>query len=78
LDQLCSVGFVLGSLLVAFEQLVPASATFLSVMLTPLAGFVSMRSLGETDNGAALAIGTLISLSQSKYRSDLRSSVQKR
>lgn len=55
------IGFVLlvlylVSLLVAFEQLVPASATFLSVMLIPLAGFVSMHSLGETDNGAALAI----------------------
>lgn len=42
----------------AFHELVPALATMVVLVLIPFAGFVSMRSLGETDNGAALAIGT--------------------
>jgi hypothetical protein len=60
LDRLCFAGFVLGFFTSGIRT---ASAIFLSIMLIHLAGFVSMRSLGETDNGAVLVIGTLISLS---------------
>lgn len=45
------------SLLVAFQKLVTGMATLFALLLIPLAGFISMRSLGETDNGASLAIG---------------------
>lgn len=41
-----------------FRNLFPPLAIFMAIMLVPIAGFISMRSLGETDNGAALAIGT--------------------
>ncbi|KAL9025087.1 MAG: hypothetical protein Q9196_006031 [Gyalolechia fulgens] len=40
-----------------FRNLVPPLASLVALVLVPLAGFVSMRSLGETDNGAALGIG---------------------
>ncbi|KAH6868973.1 OPT oligopeptide transporter protein-domain-containing protein [Thelonectria olida] len=49
----------LTSLLVAFRELVTALITLFSVLLVPLAGFMSMRSFGETDYGASLAIGRL-------------------
>lgn len=42
----------------AFREFIPSLATLFAAVLVPLAGFVSMRSLGETDNGAALAVGT--------------------
>jgi hypothetical protein len=40
-----------------FWKLVTVPATLFAVLLIPLTGFISMRSLGETDNVAALAIG---------------------
>ncbi|KAH8729235.1 OPT oligopeptide transporter protein-domain-containing protein [Ilyonectria robusta] len=46
----------------AFREFIPSLATLLAAVLVPLAGFVSMRSLGETDNGAALAVGTIAQL----------------
>jgi hypothetical protein len=46
------------SLLCVFQKLVSASATLITIVLVPFGGFLSMRLLGETDNGAALAIGT--------------------
>ncbi|KAL8831926.1 MAG: hypothetical protein Q9170_005088 [Blastenia crenularia] len=45
------------SFLAVFRNLVPPVASLVALLLIPLAGFISMRSLGETDNGAALAIG---------------------
>lgn len=42
-----------------FRQYLTVLATFVAILLVPLAAFVSMRSLGETDNGTALAIGML-------------------
>lgn len=45
-----------------FRSLVPPLAMVIAIMLVPIAGFISMRSLGETDNGAALAIGMSTSL----------------
>ncbi|KAH6982281.1 OPT oligopeptide transporter protein-domain-containing protein [Ilyonectria sp. MPI-CAGE-AT-0026] len=39
----------------AFGEFISSLATLLAAVLVPLACFVSMRSLGETDNGAALA-----------------------
>ncbi|EFX00469.1 oligopeptide transporter [Grosmannia clavigera kw1407] len=47
------------SVLVAFQDLVPVLATLVAAAFLPLAGVISMRSLGETDNGAGLAIGRL-------------------
>lgn len=43
-----------------FRNLTSPLATLVALLLVPLAGFISMRSLGETDNGAVLALGTLI------------------
>lgn len=45
------------ALLVAFRKLVAPFATIVAIVLIVPAGFISMRSLGETDNGASLAIG---------------------
>lgn len=42
---------------VAFRAMVTPFATFIAILLVPLAGLISMRSLGETDYGASLAIG---------------------
>lgn len=42
-----------------FQKFVTVLATIVAIIIIPLAGFVSMRSLGQTDNGASLAIGTL-------------------
>ncbi|KAI9779864.1 MAG: hypothetical protein M1839_007177 [Geoglossum umbratile] len=47
------------SLLGVFRTLLPLPATLIALILVPLGGFVSMRSLGETDDGAALAIGRM-------------------
>ncbi|KID60289.1 uncharacterized protein G6M90_00g080120 [Metarhizium brunneum] len=41
----------------AFGHLTSVPATLLAALLIPLAGFISMRSMGETDNGASVAIG---------------------
>ena len=46
------------SFLGIFRDLVTPLATLIALLLVPLAGLISMRSLGETDNGASLAIGT--------------------
>lgn len=46
----------------AFREFIPSLATLFAAVLVPLAGFVSMRSLGETDNGAALAVGRIAQL----------------
>jgi hypothetical protein len=48
----------LASLSIAFRELVTTLATIFSVLLVPFACFISMRSFGETDYGASLAIGT--------------------
>ena len=48
------------SLLSVFQGFVSPFATLIAVVLVPFGGFISMRSLGETDSGAALAIGTSI------------------
>ena len=45
------------SLFIAFRELVSTLSTLIAVVIVPLAGFISMRSLGETDNGASLAVG---------------------
>ncbi|KAL6830020.1 OPT oligopeptide transporter domain-containing protein [Trichoderma camerunense] len=52
----------LASLLVAFRDLVSTLATIFAMLLVPLASYMSMRSFGETDYGAALAIGRLAQL----------------
>lgn len=44
-------------LLIAFRRLVAPLATLVAILLIIPAGFISMRSLGETDNGASMAIG---------------------
>lgn len=44
-------------LLGPFRTWVSIPAIFFALLFLPLGAFVSMRSLGETDNGAALAIG---------------------
>ena len=54
------------SLLSVFQEFVPPFATLIAVVLIPFGGFISMRSLGETDNGAALAIGTSIPAAKSE------------
>lgn len=54
-----------------FRSLVPPVATFIAILLVPIAAFISMRSLGETDNGAALAIGTSTVLYLNRRRSKL-------
>lgn len=46
----------------AFREFIPSLATLLAALLVPLAGFISMRSLGETDNGTALAVGTFLTI----------------
>jgi hypothetical protein len=46
------------SVLVGFSQMVSALTTIVAMLLIPMTGFISIRSLGETDNGASLAIGT--------------------
>lgn len=54
------------SLLSVFQGFVPPFATLIAVVLIPFGGFISMRSLRETDNGAALAIGTSITAAKSE------------
>jgi hypothetical protein len=54
------------SLLGAFQRFVTPSAAVIAMVLIPLGGFVSMRSLGETDNGAGLAIGMLTILAMQR------------
>jgi uncharacterized oligopeptide transporter (OPT) family protein len=49
--------FYLLSISLAFSDVVSMGATIFSVVLIPIAGFMSIRALGETDNGASLAIG---------------------
>ena len=46
------------SILSIFRGFVSPFATLIAVALVPFGGFVSMRSLGETDHGACLEIGT--------------------
>ncbi|KAL9611677.1 MAG: hypothetical protein Q9167_003706 [Letrouitia subvulpina] len=60
-------GFMLGALCfilltAGFYSLIPPYATLVVLMFAPLAGFVSMRSLGETDNGAGVTIGRVAQL----------------
>lgn len=45
------------SLLLPFYDVIPASAAAFAIVMMPIAGFILIRSLGETDNGAGLAIG---------------------
>jgi hypothetical protein len=45
------------SLFVAFQALVSVLSTLAVLVFVPLAGLISMRSLGETDNRAGIAIG---------------------
>ncbi|KAK7429143.1 OPT superfamily [Neonectria magnoliae] len=59
------------SLLVAFQELVTTLATLIAILLTPMAGFILMRSLGETDNGASLAIGKIPSLAEANMKRKL-------
>ncbi|KAF9773031.1 hypothetical protein IL306_009224, partial [Fusarium sp. DS 682] len=47
------------SLLLGFRNVVSSYATPIAALVMPLAALISMRSLGETDNGAGLAIGRL-------------------
>ncbi|KAF4488016.1 oligopeptide transporter [Fusarium agapanthi] len=49
----------LASLLLAFRHTVSAFAIPITALMMPLAALISIRSLGETDNGASLAIGRL-------------------
>lgn len=50
------------SLLLGFRKLVAPIASVVAVLLVIPASFVSMRSLGETDYGASLAIGRVAQL----------------
>lgn len=54
------------SLLNVFQGFISPFATLIAVVLVPFGGFISMRSLGETDNGASLAIGTSIPAAKSE------------
>ena len=54
------------SLLSVFQEFVSPFATLIAVVLVPFGGLISMRSLGETDNGASLAIGTSIPAAKSE------------
>ena len=47
----------LGILFIFFQNHSSSLATIVASLLIPMASFISMRSLGITDNGAALAIG---------------------
>ncbi|KAK7912198.1 hypothetical protein PG985_014679 [Apiospora marii] len=53
------VSFYLLSTLLVLREYVTVRATVVSLLLMPLGGFISMRALGETDNGASLAIARL-------------------
>jgi uncharacterized oligopeptide transporter (OPT) family protein len=53
--------FYLVTTALCFRKMVTTLATLISVILIPLAGYMSMRSIGETDYGSALAIGMLLS-----------------
>jgi len=48
------------SLLIGFHKLVVPFPTLVAIILVLPASFISIRSLGETDNGASLAIGKLL------------------
>ena len=45
------------TLLGVLREFISPGATLISIVLVPFACFISMRSLGETDNGASIAIG---------------------
>ncbi|KAG5802105.1 hypothetical protein H9Q74_013381 [Fusarium xylarioides] len=49
----------LASLLLVFRHALSAFAIPITALMMPLAALISIRSLGETDNGASLAIGRL-------------------
>ena len=53
-----------------FRRFVAVWAPFVALIMIPPAAFISMRSLGETNNGASLAVGT--SLSQTAIFSSWR------
>ncbi|KAI9172707.1 putative oligopeptide transporter [Paramyrothecium foliicola] len=55
------------SLIASFADVIPASATVAAFFLMPLASFISMRSLGETDNGASIAISRMAQFSVSLF-----------
>ncbi len=46
----------------SFKQQLPPMATLAAIALVPVAGIISMRSLGETDNGSVIAISRSQSL----------------
>lgn len=48
----------LRSVVVGFRSLIWWLAATIAIVLIPLVGFISMHVLGETDNGASLAICT--------------------
>lgn len=65
-------GLYLLCVLISFGELVSTFATIVAALSIPVFGFMSMRSLGETDNGAGLAIGKLYNLKHSHHSASWR------